>query len=64
MPAILVIALIIFAILLGPLVGLASINTLAEQAGVAFYIPHNGWTYLSMWGLMLTFSGSRGASKK
>ena len=46
-----------FAILLlGPLIVLASINTLAEQATVDLYIPHNIWTYLSVYGILIVMN--------
>lgn len=43
--------------MIAPLIALASINTLAEQASVDFYIPHNFWTYLSVYGLVIVING-------
>ncbi len=51
--------MILTFILLVPLIGLASLNTLAEQANLGWYIPHNGWTYLSVYGILaITHSNS------
>ena len=44
--------LIIALILLGPLILIASANTISEQASLGWYIPHNVWTYLSCYGIM------------
>jgi len=49
---IVVMVIVFVAILLGPLILLASINTLLEEAGNSTYIPHNIWTYLSCYGIM------------
>lgn len=50
------IGLMILQIVLVPLIILFSINTLAENAGINFYILHNIWTYSSVWGILI-FSG-------
>lgn len=44
-------------VLLSPLIAIASLNTILEQANVAMYIPHNLWTYLSVYGLIVVFKG-------
>lgn len=49
---------IVILMCIAPLLTLASLNTIFEQAGIQAYIPHNGWTYLSVWGLALVFGGS------
>lgn len=49
--------LIAILILLAPLILLASLNTISEQGNLGWYIPHNFWTYLSSYGLMLTLRG-------
>ena len=54
----------LFAFWVGPLVLLWSINTLAEEANVKFYIPHNIWTYLACFGIFLTLKGSSVFSKE
>lgn len=41
-----IIITLLFCIL--PALLIWSINTLTEQTGVNFYIPHNIWTYLSV----------------
>lgn len=45
-----ILSLIIVAVLLCvvPALTLWSINTISEQSGIKFYIPHNLWTYLSV----------------
>lgn len=50
-------AIMIFAclVLLGPLIAIASLNTILEQANTSVYIPHNFWTYISMYGLGFVF---------
>jgi hypothetical protein len=50
-----IVFLFIFIILLGPAIILWSVNTLAEQAQWGWQIPHNIWTYLACWGLLLNF---------
>lgn len=50
-------ALLILLVCIAPLVALASLNTIFEQASIQAYIPHNVWTYLSVWGLALVFGG-------
>lgn len=57
MKAITNIMLIVLLILLSPLIAIASLNTILEQANVAMYIPHNLWTYLSVYGLLVVFKG-------
>jgi len=47
------VGLFIAILLIGPLVALASINTLAAHSTADFYIPHNIWTYLSVYGILL-----------
>lgn len=52
-------AIMIFVclVLLGPLIAIASLNTILEQASTGVYIPHNFWTYISAYGLMFSFRG-------
>lgn len=50
-----ILALFVFAFVVGPMIALWAINTLAEQSGTKFYIPHGFWTYLSVYGLMAVF---------
>lgn len=55
-----VVFVIVFVLffLLAPAIALASINTLAEEAGTDLYIPHTIYSYLSIWGLMFVFRGT------
>ncbi|MCP4990232.1 MAG: hypothetical protein GY928_30595 [Colwellia sp.] len=53
---------VIAIFLLAPLILLSSINTLAEQAQVSFYIPHTFWSYVASYGLMICLG--RGSSSK
>lgn len=59
-----VFVLVFLLLCIAPLVTLASLNTIFEQASIQAYIPHNGWTYLSVWGLMLVFGGSSSMKSK
>lgn len=54
-------AIMIFVclVLLGPLIAIASLNTILEQANTSVYIPHNFWTYISAYGLMFSFRGGK-----
>lgn len=52
------VGLVILLMCIAPLIALASLNTIFEQASIQAYIPHNVWTYLSVWGLALVFGGS------
>lgn len=49
----LVIAVLIFSFIIGPVIFLWSLNTLFEQAGSSTYIPHNFFTYLACYGIFL-----------
>lgn len=51
--AIVILAIILLAICIAPLITLWSINTLAEAALLKFYIPHTFWTYLAVIGLLM-----------
>lgn len=51
--------LFVALVLLSPLIAIASLNTILEQANVAMYIPHNLWTYLSVHGLLVVFKGGK-----
>jgi hypothetical protein len=51
--------LLIVLILLTPLLVLWGLNTLSEQAGLGWYIPHNLWTYLAVYALKLAIAGNR-----
>lgn len=57
MKAITGVMLFVALVLLSPLIAIASLNTILEQANVAIYIPHNLWTYLSVYGLVVVFKG-------
>jgi hypothetical protein len=47
------IALLGGAVVLIPAFTLWSLNTLAEQGRFGWYIPHNAWTYIAMYGVLL-----------
>ena len=51
--------LILIIIIIAPLITVASINTILEQASVDAYIPHNFWTYISVYGILIVFKASR-----
>jgi len=54
-----VVALLFILLLIAPLIFLASLNTIFEQANVDIYIPHNIWTYLSSYGIMIVLRGGK-----
>lgn len=62
MKAITDVMLLVVLVLLSPLIAIASLNTILEQANVAVSIPHNLWTYLSVYGLLVVFKGGDSAS--
>lgn len=47
--------LIALLMLVAPAVALWSINTIFEQGSIDAYIPHNIWTYVASYGLMVCF---------
>lgn len=57
MQALVLFIVLILLFILGPILGLWGINTLFEQGGFNHYIPHNVWTYLAIWALMIVFKG-------
>lgn len=52
------VAFIGLALILSPLLLLWGINTMSEQAGSSFYIPHNLWTYLAAYAVTAVLRGS------
>ncbi|MNQ14492.1 hypothetical protein D3C85_274450 [compost metagenome] len=48
---------VVFGFILSPMLSLWSLNTISEQAGMGWYVPHNFWTYLSVYGLAVVFKG-------
>ena len=55
-----IVGFIIFVIILSPLIAISSLNEISEQARFGWNIPHNFWTYLSVYGLVLVFKSSTG----
>jgi uncharacterized membrane protein YidH (DUF202 family) len=53
----LVLVLIVLLLLLTPILTLWSLNTLSEQGSLGWYIPHNVWTYLAIYALVVVFRG-------
>lgn len=51
------IAIVVLILCISPLLTLWALNTISEQSGFGWYIPHNVWTYLSVWGLVFVFNG-------
>jgi hypothetical protein len=49
-----VMALVVVLLALSPLFILWSLNTISEQAHFGWYIPHNVWTYLATFYLLLS----------
>jgi hypothetical protein len=58
MKAIIVLAALVIVLVIAPLIGIWSLNTISEQSQFGWHIPHNLWTYLSIYGLMLAFKGA------
>lgn len=54
-----VVVFIIALLCLGPLITLWSFNTLMEEAGSSFYIPHTFWSYVATIGLGLFVRGGK-----
>jgi hypothetical protein len=54
--------LIIAALLFVPWITLWSLNTISEQSGMGWRIPHNFWTYIATLILAMLANG-RGAKK-
>lgn len=46
-------------ILIAPMVMYWSLNTIFEQSNIQAYIPHNVWTYISGFGIMLALRGGK-----
>lgn len=57
------VCLVFLLLLLSPLVSLWALNTISEQAHFGWYIPHNFWTYLSVYALAAVFRGGTGTNK-
>ena len=55
-------ALLVLLYAIAPLLTLWSLNTLSEQAQWGWYIPHNVWTYLAIFYLLI-IRGSGVSSK-
>lgn len=53
----LVIVFVVGLFLLGPAILIWSVNTLANEAGLAFFIPFNFWTWLAGFCLILVLNG-------
>lgn len=51
--AVLIIAFIALALILGPLGTFWALNTISEEAKLGWYIPHAFWTYVPCWVLMI-----------
>ena len=47
---------------ISPLIVLWCINTIAEEAKIALYIPHTVWTYICTFLIVVTFRGSSSKS--
>jgi len=54
----LVIVLFILVLLIAPFFTIWAVNTIAEQAGTDFYIPHSFWSYVATLVILILFSGS------
>ncbi len=56
--------LIIALFLIGPILVLWVINSLAEAGGLSFYIEHNMWNYWVAFILLLLVRGGSSSSRK
>lgn len=52
------ILIMLLLFLVSPLLLLTGINNIAEQASLDAYIPHNIWTYISAWAVMISLRGN------
>jgi hypothetical protein len=59
----LVVAVIILAFVLGPMLTLWALNTISEVAAFGWYIPHGWWTYLAVWVLMVVWKSSSSTTR-
>jgi len=59
----LVIALVVIALILSPLITLWALNTISEEAKMGWYIPHTIWTYIPIWVLTILWRGSANVKK-
>jgi hypothetical protein len=59
MKATALVLLVVLVILLAPLLAIWGVNTISEQASMGWYIPHNVWTYLSIYALSAVFKGAK-----
>ncbi len=50
---------LIAMLLLAPVIGIVSINTLLDQSGSAHQVPHNMWTYLAIYGIAFVTRGGK-----
>ena len=46
-----------------PLIVLWSINTIAEEASIAFYIPHTVWTYICTFLIVIILRAAQTTNK-
>ena len=53
-----VLVMVIIVLILGPLLALWAMNTISDQSDMGWYIPHNVWTYLSIYALSAVFKGA------
>jgi hypothetical protein len=51
-------AAFVIVLIIAPLITIASLNTISEQSSLGWHIPHEFWTYLSVYGLMIVFKGA------
>lgn len=53
------VAIIIALLLIAPLLCIWALNTISEQSGMGWNVPHNFWTYLSIFILVGAFGRSK-----
>lgn len=53
------VGLVVVMLLLSPALSLWALNTISEQGGMGWYVPHNVWTYLSVYALAAVFRGGK-----
>ena len=58
----LLVLFVILVFILAPFFTLFAINTISEEASFGWKIPHNIWTYISIWILQIVWTSKTSGS--
>ncbi len=53
------VGLIVLVLLISPLLTLWGLNTISEQGTMGWYVPHNLWTYLAVYAVIMPIASSK-----